>query len=131
MTGSLELFAVCRGAPVLPHNGVGDVTCVTAIEGDRGLALIGDAERDDLVTSLARAGGDLAQRLDGQPGDLDGVVLDLAGVGEVLGQFAIGGVDDPRALVVGDRSHPRGPGVEGENEFHRRQDNDGCVADCG
>ena len=37
-----------------------------------------------------RAGGDLAQRRDGEVGDLGGVVLDLARVGEVLGELAIG-----------------------------------------
>jgi hypothetical protein len=58
-------------------------------------------------------------------------VFHFTRAGEVLGQIAMGGVDDPRVLVVGDAAHARGTGVEGKNEFHRGQDNDGDRVDIG
>jgi hypothetical protein len=61
----------------------------------------------------ARARADLSKRGDGEFGDLGGVVFDLARVGEELGQFAVGGVDDPRLAVKRDRADPRGAGVKG------------------
>jgi len=60
-----------------------------AVEGDRGLSLIGDAERDDVVTVRTRSLGDVAQRLDTEISDLSGVVFDFAGSGKVLSQFSI------------------------------------------
>ena len=98
---------------------------VVAVEGDRCLSLVGDAERDDVVALRARARGDVAQRGDSEIGDLAGVVFDLAGAGEVLGEFAVGGVPDLDAGVEGDAAHPRGAGVEGENQFHRGHASEG------
>jgi len=55
------------------------------VEGDRCLALIGDAERDDVMSVRACSRGDVAQRRDAESGDLVGVVFDLARSWEVLG----------------------------------------------
>jgi hypothetical protein len=46
-------------------------------------------------------------------------------VGEVLGKFAVGGVDDLRSVIKGHRANPRSAGIEGENELHPRQASDG------
>src|SRR5450759_4861286 len=92
-----------------------------AIKGHRRLALVRYAECHDPVTGVTGVGGDLAQRRHGQIGDLGGVVFDLTGLGKVLGQLAVGGVDDVGARVEGDRTHATRAGVEGEDEVHEGQ----------
>ena len=119
LAARVEFVAVAGRASVLPDDGAVGELSRRAVEGDRCLSLIGDAERDDVVAVRARSRGDVAQGRDTESGDLSGVVFDLAGTGEVLGQFEVGGVPDLRLGVEGDGAHPRGTGIEGENQFHR------------
>ena len=91
-----------RGAPVLPHDGAVQRPAGAAVEGDEGLALVGDADGGDGLgggPGFGEAGGDLGEGgADGGP-DLVGVVLHPARLGEVLGQLAVGDVDDAGLLV--------------------------------
>ncbi len=89
-----------------------------AVEGDRCLTLVRDADRDHLVAVVVGVRGDLAQGGDRQIGDLGGVVLDPARLGEELGEFAVGARDGLGRSVKGDRAHPGGAGVQGEDELH-------------
>ena len=118
MAAGLELLADRGRAPVLPDEGAVGEMAALAVEGDGRLALVGDADGDHVVARVAGLGGDVAQRRHRQVGDLGGVVLDLAGVGEVLAQLPVGGVHHPGLVVEGDRAHPCGAGIEGENKVH-------------
>ncbi len=101
-----ELRAERRGAAVLPHDGAVQRPAAAAVERDHGLALVGDADGGDGLgggpgsgSALGQAVADLGQGgADGLP-DLVGVVLDPPGSGEVLGQLAVGDVDDAGLLV--------------------------------
>jgi hypothetical protein len=97
-----ELRAERRRAPVLPHDGAVQRPAGAAVEGNERLALVGDADGGDrLGGGLCRgqAAGDLREGgADGGP-DLVGVVLHPARFGEVLGQLAVGDIDDAGVLV--------------------------------
>jgi hypothetical protein len=84
-----EAPAFVGRAAVLPHDGGADGFQGLAIPQDKGLPLIGDADRSHVARrnacSLQRSVG---ARLDRCP-DLAGVVLDPAGPGVVLGDLAI------------------------------------------
>jgi hypothetical protein len=88
------------------------------VERDRCLTLVRDTDRDDVMAGVASARGNVAKGRDGEVSDLRGVVLDLTGVREVLGELAVGGVDDIGLVVEGHRADPGGAGVEGEDELH-------------
>jgi len=63
-TTRVEFVAVGAGAPVLPDDGAVGESSRRTVEGDRCLALIGDAERDDVMSVRACSRGDVAQRRD-------------------------------------------------------------------
>ena len=93
-----------------------------------------------LVMPMARAtrlpvgqpSGHLGQGRPHRVPDLVGVVLDPARPGEVLGELAVGHVDDPSPLVHHQRPHPGGPGVDGDGDGraggHRRDCSDAPTA---
>ena len=110
----------CAGPARRWRGGRGDARL--AVEGDRRLALVGDAERDDLV-AVARARGWRPRAASRRPARRSrwGRARPRRGrgsTGSVRGRSVSTTLG---ALVEGDRAHPGGPGVEGENEFHRRQ----------
>ena len=113
-----EPFTVGGRATVLPDDGAMGEATGFAVEADRCFTLVRDADRDHLVTVLLGARGDLAQGRHGQVGDLGGVVLDPAGLGEVLGQLAVGAVEGLGRAVKGDGAHPGSARVQGEDELH-------------
>jgi hypothetical protein len=73
--------------------------------------LVGQSQGHDPVTLGADVLGDLAQGGYGQVGDLGGVVLDLAGMGEELGQLAVGGPYDLPPGIERNCTDPGSPGV--------------------
>src|SRR5665647_3471209 len=79
-----ELFDDLAGTGVLPHDCVVDRLSGLLVPDDRGLALVGDTYRDDVVLRLARIGkGEVDDLLHLDP-DLQRVMLDPAGPGEDL-----------------------------------------------
>ncbi len=91
------------------------------VPGDDRLALVGDADRADLLP--AELLDDVEQgRPDGLP-DLGRVVLDPAGPGEVLGELP---VRRDRRPVVGEHgaaAHARRTGIDRDHDRHRREPN--------
>jgi len=65
-----------RGAPVLPHDGIGERLAGSALPHDRRLALIGDADRGDRLRSDILERG--APRREYRLPDLLRIVLDFA-----------------------------------------------------
>ncbi len=114
----LERLAEVGRAAVLPDDGALEGRARLAVEADRCFSLVGDADRDDLVTGVATRRGDVSERRHGEAGDLFGVVLDLPGRGEELGELSVGLVEDLQTGAKGDGPHARRAGVEGEHEVH-------------
>ena len=81
---AVQLIAMLRGAPVLPHDGIGERLAGGALPHDRRLALIGDADRCDRLRANVLERG--APRLEHRLPDLLGIVLDFARSGIDLGQ---------------------------------------------
>ena len=101
---STQLPAQFSGAGVLPHDRRREDAAVV-IPGDRGLALVGDADRSyagRIDSRPLEAGGDDGFRV---APDLIEIVLDPAGTRKVLGVLLLGGGDKP--AVVTDEHAPR------------------------
>jgi len=107
-----------RGASVLPHDGIRDGTASGALPEERGLALVGDADRDDLARAEAGERQRLGRHVALRAPDLGRIVLDPAGTGEDLAEFLLGLPEDPAVLAEGDRAGARGALVEGEHGLH-------------
>ncbi len=108
----LERLTVRGGPPVLPHDRPSERTTAPLVPRHDRLALIGHTERGHHKVAVAETAGDLAEGgLHGGP-DLVGIVLHPTGLGEVLGELAVGEVDHPRPLVDDERPHPGGAGVD-------------------
>ena len=116
-----QLLAALGGAAILPDDRAVGRHAVGTVKGHRGLALIRNADRQNPVAVAAHARGHLAEGLDRQCGDVGRFVFDPAGFGEVLGQLAVGTAHHARDVIKGDRSHPRGAGVQREDEVHAGQ----------
>ena len=96
------------GAGVLPDDRGGDGPSGGALPDDRRLALVGDADRRDLVAGGVGPRERLADHEPGVLPDLGGVVLDPAGAGEQLRVLALAGRGD--ASLRGDE---HGTGARG------------------
>ncbi len=90
-----------RGAPVLPDDRVMDRAAGGALPQDRGLALVGDADRGD--RTVRGGGGFAAGGKDAAP-DLLGIMLDPARLRVELGQFDLRGMAGPALRVEQDRA---------------------------
>ena len=94
--------AVACGAPVLPDDGARDGFAAFSVPDHGGFALVGDADGGDFVF----VGADFRQRFvhDGELRAPDGfgVVLDPAGLREVLGEVFLRDVDDVACAVKDD-----------------------------
>jgi hypothetical protein len=99
-------------AGVLPHDRVVDGLAGGLVPDDRGLALVGDADRGDVVAGQVGAGERLADDLADVVPDLDRVVLDPARAGEDLLVLLLAGGDDRALLVEDDRAGRRRPLVD-------------------
>src|SRR6185503_3053592 len=114
----LQALALRRRPPVLPHDGAVDGAPGAAVPEHDRLALVGDAERDDVLRADARAPARLAQHAERDAPDLLRVVLDPAGLRVVLPELGVRAPDDaPRAVEDEDR-RPRGPLIDGDDARH-------------
>ena len=116
--GLVSLLSQCgagvRGAPVLPDDCIVDGAAGRAVPDDRGLALIGDADRGDVL----RPGADLGERRaygrkGGRPDRL-GIVLDQAGGRIDLGQLLPRARDRGQRSIEQDRARRGGTLVDGK-----------------
>ena len=110
----LQLIAMLRGAPVLPHDGIGERLARGALPHDRRLALIGDADRGDRLRAdvLERR----APRCEHRLPDLLRVVLDLARSGIDLGERDLRGGARPSLVVEDNGAGARRPLIDGEHK---------------
>src|SRR5207249_3760819 len=111
-----EPRAAAGGAPVLPHDGAVQRPTGLPVPHAHRLALIGDTEglRDDL-----RLLQGLARGLKGLPEDFLGLVLDLARLGEALGDLAVAAAEDAAVLGDDERGRPGSALVQGEDGGQR------------
>ena len=113
-----QAVAEAGGAPVLPDDGVGHGPAVLAVPHDRGLALVGDADRRHVprpqrgLPEGFDRGRDLARP------DLLGIVLHPAGVREDLAELALRRRDRLAVAVEDDGARAGGSLVEGEYVVH-------------
>src|ERR1035437_2818259 len=91
VTFTPEALAEISGAPVLPDDRVVDGFPSLAIPHDRGLALVGDADRSDFAWWRASLSQDLESHCDLGGSDLLGIVLDPPGLRKDLIKFPLGG----------------------------------------
>src|SRR5690606_25439063 len=114
---TLELIANRRALAALPDDGVVDWPAGDSVPDDGGFALVGGADRGDLL--VGNSG--LSQRLDeyaalGSP-DFHGIVLDPAWLRIDLRKFALGNADHVRVAVQHDGSRAGGALVERDDEL--------------
>ena len=113
-----QAIADVRRAPILPDDGVGDGLAGLAIPHDRGLALVGDADRGDVARTHARAG----QHLHGDAGlrrpDLQRVVLDPAWLRKDLSELALRDSLDPAVPIEQDSPRARRALIQREDVRH-------------
>src|SRR6185312_6357518 len=89
MAFGAQLGAALRGAAVLPDDGARDRAAGLALPYDRGLALIGDADRRDLLGLELQLGKHRAAGVEGCLPDLLRLVLDPAGLRVMLLELAL------------------------------------------
>ena len=115
---ALELVAEAGGAAVLPDDGVADRLACLAVPDHGRLALVGDADGREVLCRKAglghRLGGDAVLR----GPDFVGVMLDPAGLREVLLEFLLGDRLDRAGVFEDDGAGTGGALVEGEDVFH-------------
>jgi len=110
-----QRLAGVGGAAVLPHDRVVDGTERVALVEQRRLALVGDADAGDVP---GRGLGDLQRlraRRERRLPDLLRVVLDPAGLREVLRELAVPAAEDAPRRVDEEPSDPRRARVDGED----------------
>src|SRR3954452_13474874 len=103
------------GAPVLPDDGVMDGASGAALLKDRGLALVGDADRGQI--GGANAGSRDGLVTDGQriAPDVLGIMLDPAVLGKLLSQLLLAHADVTALAVEHDGPAAGGALVDGEH----------------
>jgi hypothetical protein len=114
----LQLAAGRCRAPVLPDDGVGDRLAALAVPEERGLALVGDADRHHAFQrhpgALERAARHRALRGE----NLLGIVLDPAGLRVDLRELLLRDAHQRAVLVEDDGARARGALVERKNGAH-------------
>ena len=113
-----QLGAFRRGAPVLPDDRVGERLAALAIPQQRGLALVGDADRGDLLRIHARLRDRLARAGELRGEDLARVVLDPARLRVDLAELVLRGGRRRAVFVEQDRARAGGSLVECEDVAH-------------
>src|SRR5205823_10017063 len=103
---------VGRGAPVLPDDGAGNRFAARALPDHRRLALVGDAERGDVVNGSPRALDHLAHRGERIAPDVLGIVFHPAGRWVVLLEIAPRQRHRARLGVEEDRAARGGPLID-------------------
>ena len=119
MTRGAKLIAQWGRTPVLPHDGVGDWAARCALPYDRGLALIGDADRGDVACADSCLGEDFVHNTRLRRPDFGRVVLDPTRLRKDLREFLLcTGADGP-VTIEHDRARTRRTLIEGEDDRHR------------
>ncbi len=108
--------AVRRGPAVLPDDGAVQRAARAPVPGDDGLPLVGDPEGLCHAAVFLETSRDLGKGGTDRRPDLVGVVLDPPGTGEVLGELAVGDVDDPCVGVDDEGTNPGGARVDGDGD---------------
>ena len=112
---SLSLRHICGGAAILPHDGIVDRLAAGAVPYQRRLALVGDADRRDVARRKAGLGDGLAAGREHGAPEVLRIMLDPAGLREVLREFLLG---DGRDRAIGAEHDGAGGGralVDGED----------------
>ena len=112
-----QLVAAGSGAAVLPDERVVQRLAGGRVPDDHGLPLVCDADRVELAWLEAGVRERLAGDGVGDLPDLGGVVLDPAGLGEVLGELPVAAADQLLLVVEDQARAPSGPLVD--REQHR------------
>jgi hypothetical protein len=99
----------------LPDQGAVSELPSFSIECDDGLALVRYSEGDDTVTVVVGPSRYFSQHVDGVVGNFGGVVLDVAGGGEVLGELAVSRKLSSPGCAVRHRPNATGSGVKANN----------------
>src|SRR5690606_37965316 len=114
-----QLVAARRRAAVLPHQRPVQGPAGAAVPGDDRLPLVGDADgRHGLALALEPA-HQLGERGHGGVPDVVGVVLDPAGVREVLGELAVGVAGRRAVGPQREAADPGRPRVDRDHHGHR------------
>ena len=103
------------GAAVLPHDGVVDRLAAGAVPHQRGLALVGDADRGDVARGEPGLGDRLAAGRQHRAPQILRIMLDPAGLREVLRKFLLGDGRDGAVGAEHDGAGGRGALVDGED----------------
>ena len=118
MTGLGQAPAEGGSAPVLPDDGPVEGPAAAPVEGDQGLALVGDADGRHRLAGLGQAGPHLGQGGLNGLGDLERIVLHPARAGEVLGQLPVGHVGDLAGRVDCQGAYPGRARIDGDHPGH-------------
>ena len=111
----LQPGAHLRRAAILPDDGVVDRLAGRAVPHDGGLALVGDADADEVLRLEFRPGECCAADLDHRRPDLFRIVLDPAGLREDLRQFLLRAGNRTTRGIEHDGAGAGGALVDGED----------------
>src|SRR4051794_16874588 len=118
MAFALEAGADVGGAAVLPDDGAVHGLPGGAVPHDSGLALVGDADRSDVLGPQAGAVQRVAADHDGRGPNVIRLVLDPAGCGEMLREFLLRSGGDRDVAAEHDGARGRGALIDGQNVGH-------------
>jgi hypothetical protein len=110
-----ELRAKLCGSAVLPDNGVIDGLAGFTIPDDGGLALVGNAEADDVARADAGAGEDLDGGAKLRSEDVHGIMFDPAGIGKMLSELMLGDAGDLAVVIEENSAGAGGALIERED----------------
>ena len=113
-----ELLAEWGAAAVLPDDGVVDRLAGGAVPDEGGLALVGDADGDDVAGQEPGFAKDFDGCGELRGEDVVGIVFDAAGVGVDLRELMLGHADDGAIVREEKGSRAGGSLIEGEDVRH-------------
>ncbi len=120
MALGLELRADVGGAAVLPDDGAVHGLAGGAVPHHGGLALVGDADRGDVLRGKPRLLQRVAADHDGRGPDVLGLVLDPARGREMLREFLLRRGCDGDVAAKHHRARGCGALIDGQHERHER-----------
>ena len=110
-----QAVAIFRRAAVLPHDGVVDGLARFLVPHNGGLALVGDADGRNILSSGIHLGQSLGRHcILGQP-DFHGVVFHPAGLRKILGKLLLGHAARLTLFIEQDATVRSGAGVQRHN----------------
>ena len=106
-------------APALPHDGVAHRVTRAPVPEHGGFPLVGDADAFDVVGTQTLPIDQIVQHPDLRFQDVEGIVLDPAGLGEMLREGLLGNPPHHRIMIDQQGTRRSGSLVEGDNVRHR------------